>query len=59
MTGPGHGRVQRFAIQADIIAGLAAVTQLGEFAIDGDPAGADPLFNGAARAMSAGGQQFL
>ena len=47
------------AVEADIVAGPRPIAQLRELAIDGDPPGADPLLNGAARSMAGAGQQFL
>ncbi len=54
-----HTRVQRLTVQPHVIAGPGAVAQLRHRAVDGDPAGADPLFNGAARSVAAAGEQFL
>ena len=56
---PADLRRQGCAIQADVVARLGTIAKLGGFAIDGDPAGADPLLNGAARSVAGAGQQFL
>ncbi len=54
----GHG-FQRLAVEADVIARLRPIAQLGGLAVDRDPAGADPLFDAAARSVAAAGKQFL
>ena len=55
----GHPGIERPAVETDIVAGRGAIAQLRRLAVDGQPAGTDPLLNGAARSVAGAGQQFL